>query len=78
MSDETTHWQTVLTAIQSMIQNRATREMKSITIPGGKTVEYLEPNELIKWEAYYQSMVNQYKRKQSGKSAFRQHKVNFK
>lgn len=54
--DDRSHARRTLDAINAMIEGRASKAQKSHTIRD-RTVEYLAPEELIKWRTYYAGLV---------------------
>lgn len=55
-TDTRTHERIMLEAIEALEQGRATKQQKSFSI-AGRGIEYLSPEELIKWKNHYKRIV---------------------
>jgi hypothetical protein len=56
-ADFRSHARKTLDAIEAAIEGRATRGQLASTVIGDRQVQYLAPEELIKWRSFYQSEV---------------------
>ena len=72
-ADLRSHAQKMLDAIEAVQLGRATHAELSLTI-NGKAIQYLKPDELIRWRAFFRNEVAEEKRKEDiaqGKSSSR-------
>lgn len=56
-TDVRTHARKVLEAIEAAIEGRATRGQLQSTVIGDRQVQYLAPEELLKWRSFYKMEV---------------------